>query len=187
MKRFLLSLLFWLTVGFSAYADEEAKPILFSQVEEGSKLAFEVDWDGEVITGQFKQFEVEALFHPEMLSESRVHVTIHLDSVSVDNSDVQTTLPEAEWFHTEMFPKAIFVSEAFTFLKENEYQAKGNLTLKGTTLPVMLMFQLDEFSSSRAVISGTATLSRTDFGIGWKNTNDVSDEVKVSVRLTMSQ
>ena len=140
-------------------------------------------WNGEPLTGKFKEFDIDVAFHPEMLEKSSVDVTIPLEHVAVDNGDVQTTLPQEEWFNSKNFPISHFHAENFSHISENKYQADGELTLKNVTLPLSIIFTLDEFAQSQAKISGSAQIKRNEFGIGWKSTDAVADLVNVKFTL----
>ncbi len=155
----------------------------FKTVAQESSISFEVMWDGEVLSGSFKKFDIDIAFDPARLEQSSADVIIYIDSVSVANSDAQATLPEKDWFHSELFPIAKFHTTNFKLIEEKRYQAHGELTLKGQTVPVTLMFMLEDFSPSKAVITGATVLNRTNFGVGWKNTESVSDKVTVNVSL----
>ena len=155
----------------------------FKNVGEGSELAFQVMWNNEPLTGEFKTFDIDIAFDPKKLEQSNVDVAIYTLSVSASDGDAQNTLPQDEWLNSDVFPKAHFKANQFKRLDANAYQADGMLTLKGHTLPITFNFTLESFSPSEALITGSATLQRKAFNIGWESTEAVEDDVIIHVKL----
>lgn len=155
----------------------------FKTVAENSNIAFEVIWNGEPLKGKFERFEIDVAFHPAALEESSVDITVHLDSLAVENGDAEATLPQEEWLNSAKFPAAHFHAGHFKHLEGAQYQADGMLTLKGQTLPLKLLFTLDRFAASQANVTGHAEVKRNAFGIGWESTDAVADLVKIHFTL----
>jgi len=116
-------------------------------------------------------------------------VTIDLASETSDESDFDDGLKGPQGFATAQFPAARFTATGFTHKSGNAYVAIGTLSLHGVTRPVTLPFTL-VMTGKAAHMTGTATLIRTDFGIGqgmWAGTDPVAHEVTVSVDLTATR
>jgi polyisoprenoid-binding protein YceI len=122
--------------------------------------------------------------------------------VKSSDSDAQENLPTADWFAASDFPLAIFETTGFKYLGSDKigigsYIAEGTLTIRGKpikiTLPFSAKFYEDNDTSPPtryALIIGTTTLKRTDFGIGqgdWAKTDAVADEVKIAIHIEARQ
>lgn len=182
MKHFWLQKFISLFLLISAQA-QAAEPLAFNLLPSGSAIRFEVLRDGKTLTGSFPDFSARISFHPDALVASKAEVTIKTGSVTIESSDAQGMITDKEWLSSKAFPQATFVTESFTSLGGNRYEAQAKLTLKGVTLPMTFYFTLNEFGDASAKITGEASLMRKDFHIGWANTDSVADEVKIFVTL----
>lgn len=111
-------------------------------------------------------------------------VTAVIDVAAVDTGVAQrdTHLRSKDFFETETYPTATFVS---TSVKKGAAGliVEGNLTLHGVTKPVTLL--LDEPSKEITGMDGkphrgfsaTTTLHRADFGLTWNGTLKSGDKV----------
>ncbi|MDX2074053.1 MAG: YceI family protein [Alphaproteobacteria bacterium] len=178
--RLLPSLFFALFLS-PAYA--APTPVAFQIIPKESTLRFEAKQGTAVIAGEFASFSAHIAFHPEALPASKAEVIIDTGSVTASDDEAKDMLPKADWLDVKAFPQATFSTQSFTALGGKNYEAHGTLTMKGVTIPVVLVFTLDEFSPEAASITGEAMLKRKDFRIGWDDTASVADEVKVLVKL----
>ncbi|MEH0071471.1 YceI family protein [Pannonibacter sp. Pt2-lr] len=88
---------------------------------------------------------------------------------------------------TEAFPEARFTSTSVTAKGGNAYEAQGTLSLRGEEKPVTLAFTLD-IAGDTAVAKGTASLSRSAYGIGASVGQDnLKDAVAVAIDLTATR
>lgn len=147
-----------------------------------SKITFTATQNGAPVTGQFKKFEGNITFDPKQLDASHVDIIVTLSSVTASYDEVVSALQSPAWFSVKVFPKAEFKSNSFTKTGDKTYEAKGMLTIRDKTVPVVLTFTLNEYTDTKASVDGSTTLKRTDFGVGqgeWAKTDGVKDEVKV--------
>ena len=174
IRAFLIFLL--IAIPFTAQAVE---PIRFVPVREKSEIRFEATQNDVPVQGGFDSFAADIAFHPEALATSKVKITVDMASVFADYDEIAETLKTAEWFDSGDFPQAVLETESFTALGEQRYEAKATLSIKDHKMPVTLHFTLNAFNDTQANVSGEAILKRTDFGIGWEDTDSVKDDVKV--------
>jgi polyisoprenoid-binding protein YceI len=152
-----------------------------------STLTFKATQNGTPLEGQFKNFTGTLLFDPAKLKESKVEITVAMDSLAGDYDELLTTLKTAEWFDSGVFPKATFKSTSITNIKDNLYQASGLLTIRDHTTPVIFNFTLDKYSSKELTAHGGTVIKRLDFQIGqgeWSNVSEIKNEVAVNFTLT---
>lgn len=156
-------------------------------VPEKSSIRWEATQNHAPVAGKFDAFTAEIAFHPDALGQSHVKISIDTASITTAYDEAQSTLKTADWFAVDAFGHAIFETTRFSALGDNHYQAEGNLTIKGISAPVVLNFTMENYSDTEAHMLGEATLKRTDFNIGWKDTQQVEDNVKVMVEITASR
>lgn len=155
-----------------------------------SSITFVATQNNSPVTGKFKTFTGNIQFDPNQLSASKVNMMVDIGSVSTSYGQIADTLKTPDWFDAKLFPRAVFKASAFTKTGKNSYQAHGTLTLRDKTLPVVLIFTLEDYTKTTARAEGSATLQRTAFGIGkgdWANTEEVKDRVQVNFTIVAVQ
>lgn len=154
-----------------------------------SSLGFTVNWSGEPFSAQFKRWNADIEFDPADLAHARAAVTVDLASEASDEPDFDSGLKGAQGFETSRFPAARFVVKSFTAKSGSSYLANGTLSIRGISREIALPFSLT-VSGNTAHMTGTAHVSRTDFGVGqgeWAAPTPVSHDVTVTVDLTATK
>lgn len=157
------------------------------KIDPKSTLTFTVKQAGTPFTGQFTKFTPVVEFDPAHPEAGNISVTVDMASATIDDKDKRESLPTEDWFFTEKFPKATFISTRIEHVgfDSNTYMAQGNLTLRGVTKPVMLSFALEEHHDHTRAF-GNASINRQDFGIGqgqWKSDEWIAYPVEVKFNL----
>ncbi|TWB43292.1 YceI family protein [Nitrospirillum pindoramense] len=155
-----------------------------------SKLGFTGSQSGAAFSGQFTRWDATIDFDPA--NPATGHATVTIDMASAKTGDVQKdqSLPEADWFSTKAFPKAVFEATSFKSVSSakgggNQYEAVGTLTIRGIKKDVTLPFTLD-VAGGKAHAVGKLDLVRTDYGVGqgaWSDGKMVALAVSVTVDL----
>jgi len=152
---------------------------------EESHIRFSAEQEGETFTGSFAEFSGDIRFDPTSPETGSVDIMIPLKSIDAGSRDRNSTLPGKVWFSAKKFPDARFISTSIS--KQDEgFLAKGELTLKGKSLPLDLPFDL-QINGDRAVMTGQVALDRTLWNVGaspWDTDEWVSREVKLDVQVT---
>jgi len=154
-----------------------------------SRLGFIVAWSNEPFSAAFKSWQADIDFDPADLAHAHVAVTIDLASVASDEPDFDDGVKGPQGFGTKQFPAARFTVQNTVHKSGDNYVATGTLTIRGITRPVTLPFKLT-ISGHTAHMTGTASVLRTDFGIGqgtWAAPSPVAHEVSVVIDLTATQ
>jgi polyisoprenoid-binding protein YceI len=155
-----------------------------------SSLTFTATQNNAPVTGSFKTFSGDIHFDPAQLAASNVMIKINTGSVSSSYDQVASALVTTDWFNPALFPQAIFKANHFIKNSDNHYTAKGSLTLRGKTVPVTVFFTLPEYTDKKAIAKGSATLERTQFGVGqgdWAATDTIKDTVNIEFTITAMQ
>jgi len=155
---------------------------------EGSHIQFSALQEGDRFTGEFTEFSGTILFDAEAPETSSVDISIPLKSVDAGSRDRNSTLPGKVWFSTKKFPTARFISTDIS-KTETGFLSKGELTLKGVSVPIELPFDLN-IEGSHAVMTGQVDLNRTLWNVGaapWDTDEWVSREVKLDLQITANR
>lgn len=159
-----------------------AEPQAWKIIPEESSLMFTATQNNAPVTGKFKGFSGDIMFDPAQLAESNIHIVVDMNSLSTGYNDLTTTLETSDWFDIMMYPQAVFDASQFRQIEAHKYQAKGTLTIRNKSVPIVLTFQVDELSKQKDRVTGSTTLQRSAFGVGqgeWSDTKDVKDDVEV--------
>jgi polyisoprenoid-binding protein YceI len=163
-----------------------------------STIGFEVQVASETVKGTFGTYKADIAFDPANTVGSRAVVTIDLASVKSGDATRDGMLGAQQWFNSSVSPQAKFETTSIKSTGGNTYEASGKLTIRGVSKPVTLPFTFTA-NGNQATVTGTATIKRTDFGVGQGKitsggqTIDLAApstaaiEVKVMVNLTASR
>lgn len=102
-----------------------------------------------------------------------------------------------DFFNAEKFPKLTFKSTSFDKKSNNEYEMKGNLTIKGTTKAITLEVEYggianDLYGNTKAGFELKGKINRKDFGLSWNGVTEVggvvvSEEVKLLMNIQVAK
>jgi polyisoprenoid-binding protein YceI len=130
----------------------------------------------------------------EILERSSVNAAIDAASVDTHLAVRDNQIRSADFLDVEQFPNITFVSSAVR-TEQDGYFIDGDLTIRGTTLPVTLGltvngFSPDTFGAIRASFSAITHIDRTAFGVsfnapipGLDNAMLLSNEVTLTLDL----
>ena len=149
------------------------------------------------VNGLFDEYDAEVYFDPANLEGSSISVTIPVTSINTRNERRDGHLQSEDFFNAETWPSMQFVSsEVVAGEGENEFIAKGELTIRDVTEPFELPFRLlgvmDHPFQENMLVAGIVSefqLLRNDFGVGtgdWAATAVVGDEVNVRLNLELT-
>jgi polyisoprenoid-binding protein YceI len=119
------------------------------------------------VRGRFTKFEGQVVTADNPL-ESRVDVTIDVDSIVTGDENRDNHLRSADFFDVANNPKMTYRSTGVR-QEGDRYVVDGELSLHGVTRPVPLTVELNGFIDSpmgtRVGFSATSEINRKDFGI----------------------
>ena len=128
-----------------------------------SSLGFEVAYMGGAFRGQFR--EVDAT-----LEDARLTGSAQVASVDVKDENLAAHLQSPEFFDVELHPELRFTSTDVE--GGEELTIRGEITIKGVTLPVELTGRAtepltDAYGRERFGLTLSTTVDRTAFGLSW--------------------
>lgn len=134
----------------------------------------------------FGKVDGNIVYDPAKVGDSKVEVTIPLSGLNAHYDAFDEHLRSADFFDAEKFPNVTFKSTSVKAAGKDKLKVTGDLTIKGITKPVVLDVTINKIGvqpmakREAAGFSATATVKRTDFGLGLYAPN-VSDEVKLTI------
>ena len=138
-----------------------------------STLSFEATHNGDTFTGTIGTFDAAVRLNPMVPEGGEIHAVMGLKSLDAKDDDRNANLPTKDWFNVAAFPTAQFVSKDISRVSEGQFAANGQLTIKGVSRPITLLFGLNE-KDNAVIAKGKANLIRTDFNLG--ESSDFQDE-----------
>jgi polyisoprenoid-binding protein YceI len=130
------------------------------------------------VKGGFDKFSGTLSLDDRDITRSRVEVVIDTASVNTNIKMRDDDLRSPNFFAAAQFPTMTFTSTRVEKAGDNRLRITGNLTIKGTTRPVVLDVDgltpevKDPWGGIRRGASATTTIKRHDFGLTWNKTMD---------------
>lgn len=152
------------------------------QVQDGT-LDIVVTQFGSEVGGQFADWTAAIQFDetaPEGPAGS-VQVTIATGSLTLGSVTDQALGPD--FFDAGVFPRAVF--DAQIVRTATAYEAQGTVTIKDTSVPVTLPFDLT-LQDGTATVAGELVLDRRAFGIGDSMTDEGQLKFDVAVKVALT-
>jgi polyisoprenoid-binding protein YceI len=172
----------------------EATKVASSSAAQGQKYLItpqnsKIEFIGSKVTGShngsFGSFsgEIDYAGAPE---NSRVSLTIDMDSITTDTPDLTKHLKTADFFDVAKYPKATFVSTAIKPGGEKgaSHTITGNLTLHGVTKAIAFPATIN-VTPDVASVESSFSINRKDFGINYTGAADnlIRDEVVLTLHI----
>jgi len=165
------------------------QPGLYNLDTAHSKVGFEIPHLViSTVEGRFTSFEGEINL-AEKLADSKVNVTVNIDSIDTANADRDKHLKSADFFDAAQFAKMTFKSKKITG-SFNKFKIIGDLTIKNKTKEVILDGQFlgtanDAYGNTKAAFNATAKINRQDFGLTWSKLVEVGPVVGNEVTINL--
>jgi len=158
-----------------------------------ASLLFKVNHLGfSTYVGRFNDFDATLDFDPENVENSSLEVIVDTASIDVNNPEFAEDL-RADWFDVENFPQATFRTTRFVEADGNSFVFEGDLTLLGTTAPVMLNVTSNgggrNFLTRSYTLGFTAntTFQRSEFGMNNLVSFGIGDDVELEIHVEFQE
>lgn len=177
-------------LSFALSSALNATPPQWELIPAESQLNFTATQNNAPVSGEFKRFTADLKVDVNDLKNSSIDIVIDINSLNASYGEVKTTLLTADWFNVKIFPKAEFKSAEFTKTGENAYSAKGNLTIRDKTVPVILNFTSSFPNENKGIVEGSTVIKRSAFGVGqgqWTSTEEIKDDVTVKFKVSATK
>lgn len=120
-------------------------------------VLFKIDHMGlSTFVGRFNRVDATLEFDPENPSAAKLSAVIDTASIDVNNPDFSHTLAGSDWFNSERYPQAIFVTRSVELIDAERARFIGDLTLLGVTAPIALSVKFN--GGANNLLTGHYTL-----------------------------
>jgi polyisoprenoid-binding protein YceI len=141
------------------------------------------------VRGSFAEFAGSFDLDTSSWPASTAQVTIQVASIDTGNEQRDEHLRTNDFFDAPNHPLITFTSTRVEQTAEDTFTVTGDLTIKGTTRPVIVDFAytgsaVDPYGNTRAGFEGISTINRSDFGITFNATLETGG-VLVSDKITL--
>lgn len=124
------------------------------------------------VRGRFGDFSGSAFLDDADPSSSAVEVTIQTVSIDTGNAARDGELRTNAFLDAPSYPDISFVATDIDEIGGRQYDVTGDLTIKATTLPITVRFELvgvaeDENGRTALTFNGTGHLNRRDWQVEW--------------------
>jgi polyisoprenoid-binding protein YceI len=143
------------------------------------------------VSGFFRSFEGTVETENEDFDGARIEFTIDINSVDTNQTQRDEHLKSAEFFDAAKYPHLKFKSTSFKKTGDDEYELKGNLTIKDQTKPVSLNVEFggaaaDFYGNTKAGFEITGKINRKEFGLTWDGVTEagsvvVGEDIKLTI------
>lgn len=169
MKKFLFGLF---ALGLSAIPAHAADYVIDTK-DAHAFIQFRIQHLGySWLYGRFNDFEGKFSYDENNPGDASVSITIDTSSIDTNHAERDKHLRSKDFFHVDKYPQAKFVSTAYRQTGENSGQLSGDLTLHGTTRPVIIDVKHigagdDPWGGYRRGFHGTTVLKPAEFGMDY--------------------
>ncbi len=145
------------------------------------------------VKGEFRKFTAELSSNGKDFIADSIKVNIEAASIFTNADDRDTHLKSADFFDVENHKELTFVGTSLKKIDDENFQLKGNLTIRGVSKEVILDVEFgginkDPWGNEKAGFSLNGKINRKDWGLTWNAALEtggvlVSDEVKLSAEV----
>jgi len=149
------------------------------------------------VTGFFKSFEGTVETENEDFSDAKIDFSIDINSLDTTQTQRDEHLKSPEFFDAAQYPHIKFASTSFTKTGDDEYQLKGDLTVKDVTKPVTLNVEFggsatDFYGNTKAGFEITGKINRKEFGLTWDGITEagaivVGEDIKLQINIQLAK
>ncbi len=165
----------------------QAAPIAYKLDPSHMSVAFIIDHLGFAkLIGRFNTASGEVAFDKDAVQNSTLKVAIDAASIDTAHAKRDEHLRSPDFFNAKEFPQITFKSTKIEKTGEKSGKLHGDLTMLGTTKPVVLDVTFNKEGVSPASkletvgFSARGKIKRTDFGMKYGAPN-IGDEVELLI------
>ena len=173
-----------------APAPAHAAPVTWQIDVTHSELTFRIRHLVSRVSGTFGQWSGTIVADPASLNGGSVSVDIQTASIDTRNERRDTHLRSADFFDAANHPTITFRSTRVQAARDGSLKVFGNLTIRGTTKPVVLdgrMLEVGGAAGRRRIgFEASTRVNRMDFGVAWNRAAEgggvvLGDDVDITI------
>ncbi|MDB5023452.1 MAG: YceI family protein [Mucilaginibacter sp.] len=143
------------------------------------------------VSGFFRSFEGSVESENEDFDGASIEFSIDINSVDTNQTQRDEHLKSPDFFDAAKYPHIKFKSTSFKKSSDDEYDLKGNLTIKEVTKPISLHAEFggsaaDAYGNIKAGFEITGKINRKEFGLTWEGVTEagsivVGEDIKLTI------
>jgi polyisoprenoid-binding protein YceI len=143
------------------------------------------------VRGNFSDFSGTVSIEGDDYSTAQVQAEIDTASITTRNEQRDAHLRSADFFDAGNEPKMTFRSTKVVMSSETDLAITGDLTIRGTTKPVILAVTIegqgkDPWGGERTAFTAETKIRRSEFGLTWNQVLEtgglaVGDEIRITI------
>lgn len=148
------------------------------------------------VTGTFKSFEGSLETDNEDFEDADIEFSLDVNSIDTNQEQRDGHLKSADFFSADVYPKITFQSTSFT-KKGDDYELKGDLTIKDVTKPIQLDVEYggtatDAYGNVKAGFEVSGKINRKEYGLTWSAVTEagaivVGEDIKLNINLQFAK
>lgn len=145
------------------------------------------------VHGRFSIWSGTLRFDPQNPSDGEVDIQIDASSIDTREAQRDAHLRSADFLGVEKHPHITFKSKSVQKESEQEYKVSGELSIVGTSKPVILDVEYsgyakDPWGGERIGFSAKTSINRKDFGLAWNQALEtggflVGDKIDIQIEV----
>lgn len=144
------------------------------------------------VNGRFADYDATIKVDPSNLSTLETTATVRIASIDTGVERRDNHLKSADFFDADNHPTMTFVSTGVSNVNGNTFDLNGNLTIRGTTKPVVLKGELVGtavfMGKERVALQATGKINRFDYGLQWNTLTEagglvVSQDIEIILEI----
>ncbi|MEU3619656.1 YceI family protein [Streptomyces sp. NPDC006872] len=149
------------------------------------------------VRGKFTAFEGILKLDGSDPVRSEAYLSVQTGSVDTGSAERDAHVAGPDFFDSTTFPLMSFRSTGVVDAGDDRFRLTGSLRIKDVELPVQIDLEFggssqDSYGQHRVGFEGTATLQRSDWGLGWNTALTtggvlISDKVKLLLDVSAVQ
>jgi polyisoprenoid-binding protein YceI len=132
------------------------------------------------VDAPFKKFNGRIDYDPTLPNASKAALEVTTSSLDLGSEDYNSEVRKKDWLDSGTYPSASFISTTIKPGAAGHFDATGVLTLKGKTQTLTVPVSVSKAGTATS-FDGQLSISRSYFGIGDAEWNDVLDD-KVAIK-----
>jgi polyisoprenoid-binding protein YceI len=143
------------------------------------------------VSGFFKNFEGTLETENEDFQDAKIEFSLDVNSIDTNQDQRDGHLKSPEFFDSEKYPKISFTSTSLKKSGDDEFELKGDLTIKDITKQVTLNVEFggstaDFYGNTKAGFEVTGKINRKEFGLTWDGVTEagsivVGEDIKLTI------
>lgn len=166
------------------------EPVQYTVDKWHTRIYFSISHMGlSEFSGRFLEYDVAFVFDEENMANSNVEVTVPVASIDTFSPELNSKIGDEMFFDIANHPEMHFLSTEIEQVDARHAMMTGDLTIKGTTLPVTFDVQFNDkvmhpfYSRNNAGFSATATIDSRAYDVNrlpdWMVGSDVSIRIEL--------